>query len=224
MARLRTAQRILSLEFSLKDALEKKRQMAMTDALTGAYNRRYFMRHFGRELKRLQRFGGDVSLLLLDVDHFKLVNDTFGHVAGDIVLKRLTREIAGCLRRSTDWCARIGGEEFVLVLEGTNLMGARRCAEKVREAIANAFIDTAGGVVRITVSIGISGTEGMADRGAATVQLLLEHADANLYKSKAGGRNRVSFSSLCSVSRAIRDSANHGVTYDNAQMPVSVVR
>ena len=112
----------------------------------------------------------------------------------------------------------------MVVLEGTNLMGARRCAEKLREVIANAFIETAGGVVRVTVSIGISGTEGMIDRGAATVQLLLEHADANLYKSKAGGRNRVSFSSLSSVPRGARDSTKHGVTHDNAQMPVSVVR
>ncbi len=224
MARLRTAQRVLSLEFSLKDALDKNRHLAMTDPLTGAYNRRYFMRHLGRELKRLQRFGGDVSLLLLDVDHFKLVNDTFGHVGGDTVLKRLTREIAGCLQRSTDWCARIGGEEFAVVLEGTNMMGARRCAEKLRESIANTYIDTAGGVVRITVSIGIGGTEGSIDRSAATVQLLLEQADANLYKSKAGGRNRVTFSQSSRSCPGNREITKHGVTHDNAQMPVSSLR
>ena len=111
-ARLRTAKRVLALEYSLKSALEKKRQMAMTDALTGAYNRHYFTRHFGREMKRAQRFGGEVSLLLLDVDHFKQVNDSYGHGVGDIVLKRLAKVIAKCLRRDTDWCARIGGEEF----------------------------------------------------------------------------------------------------------------
>jgi len=224
LARLRTAERILALEYSLKDALDQNRHLAMTDALTGVYNRRYFMRHLGRELKRSQRYGGDVSLLLLDVDHFKLVNDTFGHAVGDIVLQSLTREIAACLRRSTDWCARIGGEEFAVVLEGTDLMGARRCAEMVRNAIANAFIDTAGGVVRTTVSIGIGGIDGTTDRSAATVQLLLEQADANLYKSKANGRNCVSFPHTSAPRKGIRKTAKHGVTHANAQMPVSSVR
>ena len=93
-ARLRTAKRILALEYSLKSALEMKRQLSMTDPLTGIYNRRYLVRHLRRELKRAQRFGGDVSLLLLDIDHFKQVNDTYGHAVGDDVLKNLTRVVA----------------------------------------------------------------------------------------------------------------------------------
>ncbi|MGA2776653.1 MAG: diguanylate cyclase [Steroidobacteraceae bacterium] len=224
MARLRTAQRVLSLEYSLKDAIEKKRRLAMTDALTGVYNRRYFLRHLGRELKRAQHFGGDLSLLLLDVDHFKLVNDTFGHVVGDMVLKRLTREIAGCLQRSTDWCARLGGEEFVVVLEGTNLNGARRCAEKVRESIENLIMPTEGGAVRITVSIGISSLEGIADKAAATVQLLHEQADTNLYKSKQGGRNRVTSSHPVVIQIQSQESPRRGVTHDNTQMPMHSLR
>jgi two-component system cell cycle response regulator len=190
-ARLRIAKRVLALEYSLKNALEEKRLLAMTDELTGAYNRRYFMRHLGREMKRSQRFGGDVSLLLLDIDHFKRVNDTFGHVVGDFVLKKLTRQIAKCLQRATDWCARLGGEEFAIVLEGTNLADARICAEKMRRAIENTRIDTPAGAVRITVSIGVSGLGETVDRNSATVQSLLELADTNLYASKAGGRNRV---------------------------------
>jgi diguanylate cyclase (GGDEF)-like protein len=190
-ARLRIAKRILALEYSLKGALERKRQLAMTDELTGAYNRRYFMRHLGRELKRSQRFGGDVSLLLLDIDHFKKVNDTYGHIVGDIVLKKLTRQIAQCLQRATDWCARLGGEEFAIVLTGANLAASRICAEKMRRAIENTFIDCPAGTVCITVSIGISGLEDNANRNSATVQTLLELADTNLYASKTGGRNRV---------------------------------
>jgi two-component system cell cycle response regulator len=190
-ARLRIAKRVLALEYSLKNALDAKRKLAMTDELTGAYNRRYFMRHLGRELKRSQRFGGDVSLLLLDIDHFKRVNDTYGHVVGDLVLKKLTRQVAKCLQRATDWCARLGGEEFAIVLEGTNLADARICAEKMRRAIENTCIDTPAGAVRITVSIGIGGLGEIADRNSATVQSLLELADTNLYASKAGGRNRV---------------------------------
>lgn len=193
-ARLQTAKRILTLEYSLKSALEKKQRIAMTDALTGAYNRRYFTRHFSRETKRAQRFGGKVSLLLLDVDHFKQVNDSYGHGGGDIVLKRLTREISKYLRRDTDWCARIGGEEFALVLEGSTLADAFRRAEKVRRAIANMSIETPKGTVHVTVSIGISGLEEFTSGDSATAQSLMERADDNLYASKAGGRNCVTLS------------------------------
>jgi two-component system, cell cycle response regulator len=193
-ARLRTARRVLALEYSLKSALEKKHRIAMTDALTGAYNRRYFTRHLSRETKRAQRFGGKVSLLLLDVDHFKRVNDSYGHGGGDIVLKRLTREIAKYLRRDTDWFARIGGEEFALVLEGTALADAFGRAEKVRRAIENASIETPKGTVRITVSIGISGLEEFTNRNSVTAKALLERADNNLYASKARGRNCITLS------------------------------
>ena len=196
VARLRSAKRVLDLEYSLKEGLAKMRQLAMTCPLTSVYNRRYFMRHFGRELKRAQRFGGEVSLLLLDIDHFKKINDTYGHVAGDIVLKKLTKLIGVCLQRATDWCARIGGEEFAVVLEGTTLTDARSCAEKLRRAIANATIDAADSAIRVTVSIGVSGLEAITDRRSATVESLLEHADRNLYASKARGRNRVTLSAF----------------------------
>jgi two-component system cell cycle response regulator len=203
-ARLRIAKRVLGLEYSLKNALEKKRQLAMTDALTGAYNRRYFMRHLHRELKRSQRFGGDVSLLLLDVDHFKRINDTLGHAVGDTVLRKLTGQIAACLRRDTDWCARVGGEEFVVVLEGTNLPAAHLCAEKLRQAIADAPIDTSAGPVRITVSIGISGLGEAVHRHSATVQSLMQQADANLYTSKANGRNCITSTNSLAAIAALR--------------------
>ena len=111
--------------------------MAMTDPLTSAFNRRYLMRHLKREIKRSKRCGGDVSVLLLDIDHFKRINDAHGHDAGDAVLKMLTTQIGACLRRDTDWCARLGGEEFVVVLEGTNLAAARVCAEKLKTTVAN---------------------------------------------------------------------------------------
>jgi two-component system cell cycle response regulator len=222
-ARLRIAKRVLALEYSLKSALEKKRQLAMTDALTGAYNRRYFVRHLGREMKRAQRFGGDVSLLLLDIDHFKHVNDTYGHLVGDIVLKKLTWQIAKCLQRATDWCARLGGEEFVIVLEGTNLAAARMCAEKMRRAIENTIIDTSAGAVRVTVSIGVSALGGVAGRNSATVQSLLEHADTNLYASKAGGRNRVTSSNSKDVPMP-RRLANQRPNHVNTKDSISSVR
>jgi two-component system cell cycle response regulator len=220
-ARLRIAKRVLALEYSLKSALDGKRQLAMTDALTGTFNRRYFTRHFSREIKRSQRFGGDVALLLLDIDHFKRVNDTYGHVAGDIVLKKLTRQIAKYLRRSTDWCARLGGEEFAIVLEGTNLADAHICADKMRRAIESSVVDTSAGAVRITVSIGISALGAIAGRNAATVQTLLEHADTNLYASKAAGRNRVTSSDSNDAPIAPR---NQRLIHGNAKDSISSVR
>jgi two-component system, cell cycle response regulator len=219
-ARLQIAKRVLALEYSLMNALEKKRELAMTDELTGAYNRRYFMRHLGRELKRSQRFGGDVSLLLLDIDHFKKVNDTYGHPAGDLVLKELTRQISKCLQRATDWCARIGGEEFAIVLEGTNVADAGACAEKMRRSIENTFIDTPAAGIRITVSIGVGGLR-EADRRSATVESLLQMSDTNLYASKAAGRNRVTAPKLKNTHLAPRTPANppsnHVATKDSTR-------
>jgi diguanylate cyclase (GGDEF)-like protein len=193
-ARLRTAKRVMELENSLRMASEKGRRMAINDTLTGVYNRRYFLRHFGRELKRTQRFGGNVSLLLIEVDHFKTINDSYGHAIGDLVLKRLTSLLATSLRRDTDWCARLGKGAFAMVLEGAKLGDACACAHIVRRAIADSSIETSTGAIRITVSIGVSGLEGKTDGNAASVQFLLRQARNNLYASVLSGRNRVTLS------------------------------
>jgi two-component system, cell cycle response regulator len=193
-ARLRAAKRVLALEHSLKDALEKKRQLAMSDSLTGMFNRRYFMKHLSRAFKRAQRFGGDVSLLLLDVDHFKDINDVYGHATGDRVLKKITQQIGRCLQRETDWCARLGGDEFVVVLEGAKILQASICAESVRKAISSEAVVTPLGAAHFTVSIGVAGLEDLSAGDSATVQSLLERADSHLYASKAQGRNRITSS------------------------------
>ena len=191
IARLSAATRVLSLEHSLKSALEDRRRMAMTDALTGAHNRRYFMRYLGGELKRSRRFGTELALLVLDVDHFKQVNDKYGHAAGDVVLQELVKRIQKCLPREYDWCARLGGEEFAVVLPQTNLVGAAVVAEKLRKSVEEMPIRLNAGVTAITVSIGVSGLQAMPKRDATTVESLLAHADGFLYKSKENGRNRV---------------------------------
>jgi diguanylate cyclase (GGDEF)-like protein len=194
MARLRTAKRIVELENSLRRAVERRRRIEINDALTGVYNRRYFLRHFGRELKRTQRFGGDVSLLLIEVDHFKTINETYGHSIGDLVLKRLTKLLATSLRRETDWCARLGRRAFAMVLEGSKLVDAFGCAQLVRRTIADSSIDTPAGPIRITVSIGVSGLEGKANGDASSAQFLLRQARNNLYASVLSGCNRVTLS------------------------------
>jgi two-component system, cell cycle response regulator len=191
IARLATATRILSLEHSLKIALADRRRMALTDPLTGANNRRYFARYFGAELKRARRFGMELSLLSLDVDHFKKVNDSFGHAAGDAVLKQVVETIQKNLPREYDWCARLGGEEFAVVLPQTDLTGAAVVAEKLRKAIEEMPLHIAAGLQSITVSIGVSGLQAMPARNATTIEMVLAHADKCLYQSKAAGRNCV---------------------------------
>jgi diguanylate cyclase (GGDEF)-like protein len=179
-ARLRAAKRFLALENSLSGELEKKRKLSMTDALTGIYNRPYFIRNLALELKRSLRCGRGVSLLLFNFDHFNAVNDTYGHAIGDMVIKRLTRQIMKSLRPSTGWCAHLGGEEFAVVLEDTMLADAQTCADKMRHEVANVSINTSRGAVRIGVRIGISGVE-EGHGNAVTVDSLLKMASANLY-------------------------------------------
>jgi two-component system cell cycle response regulator len=193
-ARLRTANRILALEYTLKKELQKCQVLAMTDELTGMYNRRYFTSRLSGALKRLGASGARVSVLLVDVDHFKKVNDSHGHAAGDLVLKGITREISACLRGPNDWCARLGGEEFVVVLEGSDLGEAGICAERMRQSIEKAWFGNARRAIRATVSIGISGLEELAGGSPAAPADLLSIADKNLFQSKSGGRNRVTWS------------------------------
>ncbi|MEA3110111.1 MAG: two-component system, cell cycle response regulator [Gammaproteobacteria bacterium] len=189
--RLSAAKRVLSLEHSLKSELAARQRMAMTDALTGAHNRRYFMRYLQGELKRARRHGAELSLLVLDVDYFKLVNDSFGHAAGDKVLQKLVKRIKTFLPRECDWCARLGGEEFAVVFPQIDLAGAVVLAEKLRKSVEELSIRLNSEVRSITISIGVSGLQAMPARETATAEMLLAHADRYLYQSKEGGRNRV---------------------------------
>ena len=192
IARLRTAQRILTLEHSLRTVVDEKSRLATTDTLTGASNRRYFTRHFSRELKRVQRYGGPLSLLMLDIDHFKLINDRFGHALGDEVLQEFAKRIGAGLPRESDWFARMGGEEFVVVLPQTPSGGAQIVAEKLRASVAAIPFRTLAGAVPVTVSIGVASLESLAARNVEpSLDAMLDLADRCLYDAKAAGRNRV---------------------------------
>jgi diguanylate cyclase len=160
----------------LEDALERIREIATRDELTGTYNRRFLMESLARELARAGRSGGGFSVCLIDVDHFKAVNDTLGHAAGDGVLKQVA-EIAGRGLRAIDVFGRFGGEEFLLLLPDTDRAGARVVAERIRAAVA--------AETRVTVTIGVAQHAG---DGAAAV---LARADQALYRGKAAGRNTV---------------------------------
>ena len=174
---------------TLQRALADLEQLAITDQLTGLYNRRYFFNMFQSELCRNQRYRHPLSVLLLDIDHFKTYNDSRGHLAGDRCLRDIADTLRCCLRRSTDFVARYGGEEFVVLLPETDEDAARHTAEYLRTAVESLglrYYDDEDRVV--TVSIGVA----CCPPGQCiSDQLLLDQADVAMYTAKTGGRNRV---------------------------------
>lgn len=194
IARLQTARRILSLEHALKHKASERRKMAMTDSLTGAFNRRYLMKHAQRDLRKAQLSRGQFSLLALDIDHFKAINDRHGHDVGDAVLVEFVSRLRACVKRQ-DWCARMGGEEFTVVLQRADLQRARRVAERIRAAIAAIPFRVGGRDIAVTVSIGISSLACCEYPEQVGVESLLHQADKCLYRSKRTGRNKVSAAS-----------------------------
>ncbi len=166
---------------------EKLREQAMHDELTGLYNRHYVQEWFGLELRRAQRYGRPIAAIMMDVDHFKRFNDTFGHDAGDLVL----REVAGALRRvarQSDVASRYGGEEFLVLLPECPFDAALRRAEQLREEIAKLKLEYKGKALgAVTVSLGVAAFPDHAQKAEA----LLRCADEALYEAKGAGRNRV---------------------------------
>jgi diguanylate cyclase (GGDEF)-like protein len=169
-----------------RDLEERLRRDANTDPLTGLANRRRFMAFAAEETARAKRYGRAMSVLMVDADFFKRVNDQYGHAAGDEVLKRIAAVLAAGVR-AQDLVARFGGEEFVALLAETPLSGAAMVGERLREAIAAHPVATDAGPVPITVSIGAAGAEGEE----VDVERLLCQADEALYAAKRNGRNRL---------------------------------
>jgi len=159
---------------------------AMRDPLTELYNRRQLEEGLHREVLRARRTGAQVGVMAIDVDHFKRVNDTLGHEAGDIALRGIAAELASCVREE-DIACRAGGEEFVIILPGTGEAALRSRAEAVRSTIEEARIPAGDGTLKLTVSIGLASFPSYGDSGPA----VLRAADVALYKAKAAGRNRV---------------------------------
>ncbi|MBC7843490.1 MAG: GGDEF domain-containing protein [Gemmatimonadaceae bacterium] len=177
---------MLSLALELHAAHAALAETAHRDALTGLFNRRHFMEEFERELTRAARTLHPLTLLLIDADHFKRINDEHGHAAGDEVLKHLAHTIADAMR-PYDRLARYGGEEFVAVLPGATLAEACQIAERVRSAVAERLMPLQDGtVLRVTVSVGVSERYPDDQRGTA----MFDRADSSLYRAKGAGRNR----------------------------------
>ncbi|WP_371370194.1 diguanylate cyclase [Pseudomonas sp. QL9] len=165
--------------------IEDQRQKALTDPLTGLPNRAALSERLELEVARVQRFGGELLLAMLDVDHFKRINDDFGHLAGDKVLKIIAGELAKRLRK-TDFIARFGGEEFVVLLPSTSLDGGRQLLESLRGAVEKIPFHFKGEPLSITCSIGVTAFQGGERNDAA-----FERADQALYRAKRSGRNRL---------------------------------
>ena len=188
-ARVRTQIRRQRYAIELRESVNNTLAMAVTDQLTGLYNRRYFDRHLTLMLDKAREQERDMALMLIDMDYFKSVNDTHGHDIGDAVLKefalRLRRNIRG-----VDLACRFGGEEFVVLMPDTDYRQAQGVAERVRMAVAEQDFETSGtNALPITVSVGVTLNEGEAD----TPEQLLKRADVALYRAKREGRNRVVF-------------------------------
>lgn len=173
----------LAVAISHARLFRQVQMQAMTDPLTGLYNHRYFRDRLKREIELAARNGEKVSLILLDLDHLKQINDTKGHLAGDECLRRVAEVIRSAVR-STDICARYGGEEFVVILPQCDREEALSVAERIRSMIASSFVE---GVGWVTASIGVA----TYPSGASSSEELIEMADRAMYMAKSAGRNRV---------------------------------
>lgn len=191
-ARVSLARRIAELETCLRTALVENRKLSAIDELTGLASRRFFVKHFPREVDRAARYGRALSLVACDIDHFKRINDTLGHAAGDQALQQFAQRLQGSLRQGIDWVARIGGEEFVIVLPETAPEAALLVANKLREAIAATRFTIDRGRLAMTASFGVCGLARVPIGKKKIADELLKRADAALYQAKHLGRNRVS--------------------------------
>lgn len=178
---------VVFLDISARKAMEAElTHLATTDALTGVANRRQFMRQLESELARIQRHRQPAGLLMLDLDHFKRVNDSYGHAAGDAVLVAFAEILRGALRRM-DWVGRLGGEEFAVLLPDSSLDDAAKLAERLRQNTMTHQVMTGGQIISVTVSIGVA----LLRASDAHSDAALARADAALYRAKTTGRNRV---------------------------------
>jgi diguanylate cyclase (GGDEF)-like protein len=183
---------------ALQKANESLRLLSITDGLTQVHNRMYFEQQFEQEWRRCARQGLTLSILMIDADHFKKLNDSAGHLVGDSCLRAIAAEIQGHFKRAGELVARYGGEEFIVLLPDTNQSKAVAVAETLRLAIENLPLEEADQRYRITISIGVSTTNPALEQQAAQ---LLATADAALYEAKEAGRNRVHSIPLFSTRR-----------------------
>jgi diguanylate cyclase (GGDEF)-like protein len=190
-AQITMARRLVSFAASLQSAVTDNRLLSSVDGLTRVGNRSYFEHQWPREVKRALRYNRPLSLIVCDVDHFKSINDEHGHLSGDAVLTELGERLTGGLRLGEDWVARVGGEEFAIILPETGRFEACAIAERLRERIS---VDTFLGsslALAVTASFGICALPSPAQTIEELPQKMFQAADRALYESKRSGRNCV---------------------------------
>lgn len=193
-AKLRAMERIATMREQLYKANRELKMVSVKDGLTGLFNRRHFDDRMERELKRAERSNTSLSLILCDLDHFKLYNDNYGHLAGDDCLIAVAKAMMKVSRRPGDLAARYGGEEFAFILPDTNLQGARVIADSIRQSIAALAITHEHSSVaeHVTLSCGVGSVQPKKHLDLAELtRELIEAADQGLYWAKKNGRNRV---------------------------------
>jgi diguanylate cyclase (GGDEF)-like protein len=188
-ARLGAGTRILGL-------YDKINKLSIIDPLTQCFNRGYLMKNLTREIKRSVRYENNLYIVMSDIDHFKNINDSYGHQAGDLVLKEFASLIMKNFRYEVDWLARYGGEEFIIVLPETGRDGAWQAAERLRKKVSEMIIPVKEEKIQITASFGISGFAGHHSVANISVNALIEEADKCLYQAKRDGRNRIILADL----------------------------
>lgn len=175
----------------LEQAIRKIQEISLRDGLTGCFNRGAINKSLPKEITRARRYGNPISILLCDLDHFKNINDSYGHRAGDEVLKKVVMTITCNIRDDIDWLGRYGGEEFILVLPMVNTDGALVVAERLRQAIAAQVFTFGESQVGVTASFGVCSFADWDGETVISPDLMVSSADTYLYRAKHQGRNRV---------------------------------
>jgi two-component system, cell cycle response regulator len=197
--RLRTGKRIMTLQAELIEAREALRVQAMHDPLTGIWNRRAILDVLGNELARSRREGLSVAVAIADIDHFKRINDTYGHLVGDTALCEAASRMRAQLR-PYDAISRYGGEEFLIVLPGCTSQDAFKLAERLRIGMSEDPIKIPGGTIKVMCSLGVAASDMIV---VLEPTALIQAADSALYRAKAGGRNRVELTSITDITADI---------------------
>jgi two-component system, cell cycle response regulator len=195
-ARITAARRVAELESVLRTALDENHRLASVDDLTRIGSKQFFTRQFAREAERAARTGRALSLILCDIDHFKSINDTLGHASGDEVLRHFGLRLQRSAAHDSTWVARVGGEEFAIVLPGVPLIEAVEFAQNLRRGIAEEPFHVDGATLRVTASFGLCGVERVFSDEKDFAERAFKAADAALYRSKRSGRNRVTATAL----------------------------
>ncbi len=189
LARIKTGIRIIQLERSLRQANAEIRMLSITDPLTGCYNRLYLNERLPQEVRRIRRYRRPLALLMADIDFFKKVNDSYGHQAGDEVLRSFGGLLRNSIREGVDWIVRYSGEEFLIILPETDCAGAYMVAERLRNGLQQQVITYSGQAIRVTASFGGACVLPEVSPARADAHQLIEFADYLLYKAKEKGRN-----------------------------------